>query len=35
MAIRKAKAHVRGRDNLSGGKYVQAAVNHRPLTASS
>jgi hypothetical protein len=30
MAIRKAREHVPGRDNLSWGKYVQSAVNmHR------
>jgi hypothetical protein len=32
MAIRKAKEHVPGRDNLSWGKYVQAAVNRRALS---
>jgi hypothetical protein len=32
MAIRKAKEHVPGRDNLSWGKYVQAAVNRRSLS---
>ena len=29
MAIRKAKEHVTGRDNLSWGKYMQAAVTKR------
>jgi hypothetical protein len=32
MAIRKAKEHVPGRDNLSWGKYVQAAVTRRALS---
>ena len=31
MAIRKAREHVSGRDNLSWGKYVQAAATRRPL----
>jgi len=31
MAIRKAKEHVPGRDNLSWGKYVQAAAAKRSL----
>jgi hypothetical protein len=31
MAIRKAKEHVPGRDNLSWGKFVQAAVGHQSL----
>ena len=31
MAISKAREHVPGRDNLSWGKYVQTAVNRRPL----
>jgi hypothetical protein len=31
MAIRKAKEHVPGQDNLSWGKFVQAAVNRRSL----
>jgi hypothetical protein len=31
MAIRKAHDHQPGRDNLSWGKYVQAAVARRQL----
>ena len=31
MAIRKAREHIPGRDNLSWGKFVQAAVNRRSL----
>src|SRR5438132_4356538 len=31
MAIRKAREHKSGRDNLSWGKYLQAAVNQRAL----
>jgi hypothetical protein len=31
MAIRKARAHVPGRDNLSWGKYLQAAATKRLL----
>jgi hypothetical protein len=31
MAIRKAREHVPGRDNLSWGKFVQAAANGRSL----
>lgn len=31
MAIRKAREHVPGRDNLSWGKFIQAAVGRRPL----
>jgi hypothetical protein len=31
MAIRKARAHVPGRDNLSWGKFLQAAVTKRNL----
>jgi hypothetical protein len=31
MAIRKAKEHVPGRDNLSWGKFMQAAVGRRSL----
>jgi hypothetical protein len=31
MAIRKAREHVPGRDNLSWGKFVQAAVTKRAL----
>jgi hypothetical protein len=31
MAIRKAREHVAGRDNLSWGKYLQAAVTKRSL----
>jgi hypothetical protein len=31
MAIRKAMEHEPGRDNLSWGKYVQAAVTKRAL----
>ena len=31
MAIRKAREHVPGRDNLSWGKYLQAAVTRRSL----
>src|SRR4029077_4957464 len=31
MAIRKAKEHVAGRDNLSWGKYIQAAVTKKSL----
>ncbi|MDB6146431.1 MAG: hypothetical protein JWO45_95, partial [Spartobacteria bacterium] len=32
MAIRKAKEHVPGRNNLSWGKFVQSAVNMRSLS---
>jgi hypothetical protein len=32
MAIRKAKEHIPGRDNLSWGKYVQSAVARRALS---
>jgi len=31
MAIRKAREHKSGRDNLSWGRYLQAAVNQRAL----
>jgi hypothetical protein len=31
MAIRKAAEHQPGRDNLSWGKYIQAAVTKRAL----
>jgi hypothetical protein len=31
MAIRKAREHVPGSDNLSWGKFVQAAVSRRSL----
>jgi hypothetical protein len=31
MAIRKAREHVAGRDNLTWGKFLQAAVTQRPL----
>jgi hypothetical protein len=31
MAIRKAREHVAGQDNLSWGKFVQAAATRRPL----
>jgi hypothetical protein len=31
MAVRKAREHVPGRDNLSWGKYLQAAATKRPL----
>jgi hypothetical protein len=31
MAIRKVREHVPGRDNLSWGKFLQAAVTRRPL----
>jgi hypothetical protein len=31
MAIRKAREHVPGRNNLSWGKFLQAAVNVRRL----
>jgi len=31
MAIRKAREHVPGRDNLSWGKLLQAAVTRRAL----
>jgi hypothetical protein len=31
MAIRKAREHVSGRDNLSWGKFLQAAVTRRSL----
>ena len=31
MAIRKAREHVAGRDNLSWGKYVQAGAMKRAL----
>ena len=31
MAIRKAREHVPGRDNLGWGKFVQAAVNKQRL----
>jgi hypothetical protein len=32
MAIRKAREHVPGRDNLSWGKFLQAAVTKRSLS---
>ena len=32
MAIRKAKEHIPGKDNLSWGKFMQAAVNRRSLS---
>jgi hypothetical protein len=32
MAIRKADEHKPGRDNLSWGKYLQAAVTKRSLS---
>jgi hypothetical protein len=32
MAIRKAREHQPGRDNLSWGKYLQAAVTKRALS---
>ena len=32
MAIRKAREHVLGRDNLSWGKYLQASVTKRALS---
>jgi len=32
MAIRKAREHQPGRDNLSWGKFVQAAAMKRPLS---
>jgi hypothetical protein len=32
MAIRKAREHQPGRDNLSWGKYLQAAVTRSALT---
>jgi hypothetical protein len=32
MAIRKAREHVPGRDNLSWGKFMQAAVTRRSLS---
>ena len=32
MAIRKAREHVAGRDNLSWGKFLQAAVTQRSLS---
>jgi hypothetical protein len=32
MAIRKAREHVPGRDNLSWGKFLQAAVTNRSLS---
>ena len=32
MAIRKAREHVPGRNNLSWGKFVQNAANGRALT---
>jgi hypothetical protein len=32
MAIRKAREHIPGRNNLSWGKFVQAAVNMRRLS---
>jgi hypothetical protein len=32
MAIRKAREHVPGQDNLSWGKFLQAAVTQRPLS---
>jgi hypothetical protein len=35
MAIRKARVHVPGRDNLSWGKFLHAAVNARKLLASA
>jgi hypothetical protein len=31
MAIRKAREHIAGRDNLSWGKYLQAAVRKESL----
>jgi hypothetical protein len=31
MAIRKAREHIPGRNNLSWGKFVHAAVNMRRL----
>ena len=31
MAIRKVREHLPGRDNLSWGKFVQAAVQRRSL----
>ena len=31
MAIRKAREHIPGRDNLSWGKFMQAAVTKRSL----
>jgi hypothetical protein len=31
MAIRKAREHKPGRDNLSWGKFMQAAVTRREL----
>jgi hypothetical protein len=31
MAIRKAHEHVSGRDNLSWGKFLQAAVTRRSM----
>ena len=34
MAIRKAREHVPGRDNLSWGKFVQAAVTKRGAVAN-
>jgi hypothetical protein len=33
MAIRKAREHVPGRDNLSWGKYVRTAVNKGSLSS--
>jgi len=32
MAIRKAREHAPGRDNLSWGKFLQAAVTRRSLS---
>jgi hypothetical protein len=32
MAIRKAREHVPGRDNLSWGKFLHAAVTKRSLS---
>jgi len=32
MAIRKAREHVPDRDNLSWGKFLQAAVTRRALS---
>jgi hypothetical protein len=32
MAIRKAREHVPGRDNLSWGRFLQAAVTKRSLS---
>jgi hypothetical protein len=32
MAIRKAREHVPGRDNLSWGKFLQSAVTRRSLS---